>query len=180
MKKGIKDLIIFGTVVTLMTTTGLALKKHFEKEPKYYESPKNNQEEQIDDIRISMALTHNDGTITYLVESDTRDFSEYNHKVLMENLDNITKIECFDKDGNKPVIESPFLESSKKQNGNFDPTLARVVTNKDGTIDFLVVENKEKLKNDYSIEMTDEMEKVEYFDEYGNILEEYPPKIKTR
>ena len=181
MKKGIKDLIIFGTVVTLMTTTGLALKKQINNEVKHYENPKNKQEESISDVRLSMALTHNDGTITYLVESDTYDFSEHNKKFIEENRDNIVKMEHFDKEGNKIEIKWP-KEKEAEENENFAPTLASVVTNDDGSIDFLVVGNNEMLNDDYSIAITDEMEKVEYFDEFGNKMEISinPTKTKTR
>lgn len=106
MKKEIRNLAIFGTVVALLATGGYALKKNLTKDVEKELIDPEEVTREIEEIKIDQVIVYNDGSMTFLMnfpEEYGIDNSDYE----LERVDEIDYIEYYNEDGTKTIVDYP-------------------------------------------------------------------------
>lgn len=110
MKKGVKNLIIGGTVATLLATAGYVLTKDAPEDiviTKPIATPK-----PTEDIRIDRVIVYNDGSMTFLMDFP-EEYGINNDDYIEEKEDQIDYIEIYEEDGTKTIIDYPLNENTE-------------------------------------------------------------------
>ena len=105
MKKEIRNLAIFGTVVALLATGGYVLKKNLTKDVEKDLRAQEEQTREFEEIKIDQVVVYNDGSMTFLMNFPEEYGIDNNHE--LERVDEIDYIEYYNEDGTKTIVDYP-------------------------------------------------------------------------